>query len=84
MVPSSGAGGFQKSPLLEPVRLRHGIPVRDVAFLVLERPGHHDHDVAFADPGSLFHRAFDAAHSGHAIQAYDVEVASSEQFCHGA
>jgi len=38
---------------VEPVHLRGGVPVDDIALIILERPGDNDQDVALADPDLL-------------------------------
>ena len=58
----------------EPLDLRAGIPVNDIAFLVLERPGDHDQDVPLADPDLLFYFPLDPAHPGHTVKAADPDM----------
>jgi hypothetical protein len=65
----------------EPLDLRAGVPVNDIAFLVLERPGDHDEDVPFADPDLFLYLALDPAHPGHPVKAADPDmVCAHHQF----
>lgn len=65
----------------EPLDLRAGIAVNDIALLILERPGDHDQDVPFADPDLLFYLPLDPAHPGHPVKAADPDmVCAHHQF----
>jgi hypothetical protein len=49
----------------EPFDLGAGVPVDDIAFIVLEAPG--DEDVALANPDLLLDLALDPAHAGDPV-----------------
>ena len=58
----------------EPLNLRPGIPVDDIAFFILEVPGDYDEDVPFTDPDFLFYLSFYSSHPCHAIKAADADM----------
>ena len=58
----------------EPLDLRAGIPVDDIAFLILEIPRDDDKDITLPDPDFLFDLPFDPPHPGHAIETPDADV----------
>ena len=58
----------------EPLDLWAGVPVNDIAFLILECPGDHDEDVSFADPDLLFYLSLDPAHPGYPVKAADPDM----------
>lgn len=58
----------------EPFHLRAGIPVHDIAFLVLEIPRDHDEDVTLPDPDFLLDLSLDPAHPGDTVIATDTDM----------
>ena len=65
----------------QPLHLWAGIPVHDIAFLVLEVPGNDNQDVPLADPDFLLDLSLDPAHPGNTVKtAYADVVCSHHQF----
>jgi hypothetical protein len=58
----------------EPLHLRTGIPVHDIAFLILEVPGNYNQDIPFPDPDFLFYLSLDPAHPCNAIVTADADM----------
>jgi len=58
----------------QPFDLRAGIPVDDIAFLVLEAPRHDDEDVSFPDPDLLLDLALDTTEPCNAVETLDLDV----------
>ena len=58
----------------EPLDLRAGVPVNDIAFFVLKGPGDHDQDVPFPNPDLLFDLSLDPAHPGYPVKAADPDM----------
>ena len=58
----------------EPLDLRSGIPVNNIAFFVLEVPRDHNEDVPLADPDLLLYLTLDPAHPGHPVKAADPDM----------
>ena len=58
----------------EPLHLRTGIPVDDIALLVLEVPRDDNKDIPFPDPDFLFDLSLDPAHPRYAIEAADADM----------
>ncbi len=52
----------------QPLNLGTGVPVDDVALVVLEAPGDDDEDVPFANPDLLLDLALDPAHPVDAVK----------------
>jgi len=66
----------------EPLNLRAGVPVDDIAFFILEIPGNDYEDIPFADPDFLFNLALDSPHPCYAIKTTDTDmVCPHHQFC---
>src|SRR5208337_2677407 len=57
-----------------PFDLRAGIPVHDIAFLVLEVPRDHNEDVPFPDPDFLLDFSLDPAHPCHTVETADPDM----------
>ena len=58
----------------EPLDLRAGVPVDDIAFLVLESPRDDDEDVPLPDPDFLFYLSLDSPHPCHTIKTADTDM----------
>ena len=58
----------------EPFDLRAGVPVNDIAFLVLECPRDDDENVPLADPDFLLYLSLDPAHPGYPVKAADPDM----------
>ncbi len=58
----------------QPFDLGAGVPVYDVAFIVLEAPGDHNEDVSFADPDFLLDLSLDPAHPHDPVIPFDPDV----------
>lgn len=61
----------------EPVHLRSGVPVDDVALIVLKRPGDDDQDVTLADPDLLLDLALDPPSPGHPVLPPNADMVGS-------
>ena len=65
----------------EPLYLRTGIPVDNIAFLVLEIPRDDNKDVTLADPYFLFYLPLDPAHPCHTVETANPDmVGTHHQF----
>ena len=65
----------------EPLHLWPGVPVDDIAFLVLEVPRDDNKDVPLPDPDFLFYFSFDPAHPCHTVKTADPDmVCTHHQF----
>ena len=62
----------------QPVRLRRQVPVKDVAFLILETPRDDDEDVAFPDPRPFLDLAFNPSHPFNSVLASDPDMVCSQ------
>jgi hypothetical protein len=58
----------------QPLDLRPGVAVDNIAFVILEVSGEDNKDVAFPDPDFFLNLALDPAHPGDAIKASDPDV----------
>lgn len=58
----------------QPLHLRTGIPVNDIAFVILEAPGDDDEDVPFTDPDLLLDLALDSPQPGDPVKALHPDV----------
>ena len=66
----------------EPLDLRAGVPVNNIAFFILEVPGDDNENIPFADPDFLFYLPLDSPHPRHAIKTADTDmVCTHHQFC---
>jgi hypothetical protein len=78
---STGITGSKIIVPAEPFDLRTGIPVDDIALLVLEIPRDDDQDITFTDPDFLFDLPFDPSHPGDTIKTPDADmVGTHHQF----
>ena len=65
----------------EPLDLRSGIPVDDIAFFILEVPRDNNENVSFADPDFLFYFSLDSPHPRYAVKTADTYmVCTHHQF----
>lgn len=58
----------------QPLHLWTGIPVDDVALVVLETPGDHDEDISFSYPDSLLDRSLYPAHTGYPVETFHPDM----------
>ena len=58
----------------EPLNLRAGIAIYNIAFLILECPGDNDQNIPFPYPDLLFYLPLDPAHPGHPVKAPDPDM----------
>jgi hypothetical protein len=58
----------------QPFDLGAGIPINDIALLVLETPGDDDEDVPFTNPDFLFDLPLDPSHPGDAVETPDTDM----------
>lgn len=79
---NDGEKGILQVPVAsQPFHLGAGVPVYDVAFIVLEAPGNHDEDVSFADPDLLLDLSLDPAHPDDPVIPLDPDmVGTHHQF----
>jgi hypothetical protein len=67
--------GYLQVPVpSEPFDLGAGVPVDDIAFIVLEAPGDDDEDVALANPDLLLDLSLDPAHPGDPVVTFHPDV----------
>jgi hypothetical protein len=67
----------------QPFDLWPGIPVNNVALIVLETPGDDNQDVALADPDFFLDFSLDPSETGDPVETfYPDVVCTHHQFCH--
>lgn len=55
----------------QPLDLRTGVPVHNIALFILEAPGYDDKDIPFANPDLLLNLPLDPAHPGNPVVTPD-------------
>jgi len=58
----------------EPLDLKAGITVNDLAFFVLEVPWNDNENIPLTDPNFLFYLTLDSPHTGYAIETTDPDM----------
>lgn len=69
---------------LQPFNLWPGIPVENIAFIVLEAPGDNDKEIPLPDPQAFLDLAPDPSQPGYPVRAADRDMTGPEhRFCTG-